>query len=90
MHKTEQHNGILFFLAVKDRGFAIYGDKGIHEKVPQGFWEEIKTHMQKHFANGAFTDGLCEGIIMAGEKLKEFFPLKPGDKNELSNEVTFQ
>ncbi|MDD3892719.1 MAG: TPM domain-containing protein, partial [Bacteroidales bacterium] len=76
MHLTEQRNGVLFYLATGDKQFAILGDAGINEKVPNDFWETIKDMMQQHFKNVEFALGLAKGIEMAGEKLKEFFPYK--------------
>lgn len=90
MHKTRLRNGILFYLAVKDRAFAVCGDQGIHEKVQAEFWETIKNEMQEEFAASKFTEGLCDGIRKAGEKLKQYFPLEAGDTNELSDEITFR
>src|SRR4051812_9161714 len=45
MDRTELRNGVLFYLAVEDRKFAILGDKGINEKVPADFWDNIKEAM---------------------------------------------
>lgn len=90
MHKTEERNGVLFFIGVKDHCFAIYGDKGIHERVHPDFWKEVKDEMEQNFRKGMFTEGLCIGIEMAGQKLRQHFPRKHSDKNELSNEVTFE
>ena len=89
MHKTAQKNGVLFYLAVKSQKFAVVGDKGINDVVPVGFWDNIKEQMQQHFVKGEFTEGLCIGIQMAGEKLKHHFPFQKGDTNELSNEMSF-
>lgn len=89
MHKTELRNGIIFYLAVKDRKFSIYGDEGIHKNVPEGFWDSVRDKMLERFKEEKFTDGLCCGIEMAGNELKKYFPLLSSDKNELSNEVTF-
>jgi uncharacterized membrane protein len=88
MHKTELRNGVLFYLAVTDKKFAILGDKGINEKVPENFWDNIKELMLDHFKKQQFTEGLCKGIEMAGEKLKTHFPLQSNDKNELTNEIS--
>ncbi|TAF50439.1 MAG: TPM domain-containing protein, partial [Sphingobacteriia bacterium] len=33
MDNTAEKNGVLVYLAMKDRQLAIYGDQGIHEKV---------------------------------------------------------
>lgn len=89
MHKTKLRNGVLFYLAVKDHKFAILGDVGINSVVPTDFWNHIKEIMKDHFRNGEFAQGLCEGIRMAGEQLKKNFPYEQGDKNELSNEISF-
>jgi len=88
MHKTELRNGVLFYLAVTDKKFAILGDKGINEKVPENFWDNIKELMLDHFKKQQFTEGLCKGIEMAGEKLKTHFPLQSNDTNELTNEIS--
>ncbi len=90
MHKTELRNGVLFYLAFKDKKFAILGDAGINAKVPEDFWEEVKLKMLPYFRRIAFADGLSEGIKMAGEKLKEHFPYMEGeDINELPDEISF-
>ncbi len=89
MHKTALRNGVLIYLAVDNKKFAILGDAGIHSKVPENFWDQVKETMAAHFSNGDFTTGLTQGIHMAGEKLKAYFPIMANDKNELSNEISF-
>lgn len=89
MHETGLRNGVLFYLAVNDHKFAILGDKGINEKVPDGFWDNIRDVMMAHFKQKEFTEGLTKGIGMAGEQLKTYFPLGTDDKNELSDDMTF-
>ena len=89
MNKTHLRNGVLFYLAVSDQKFAILGDKGINEKVPADFWNNIKETMLSHFKQKQFTEGLSKGIELAGEKLKTHFPLQSDDKNELSDEMSF-
>ena len=89
MHETEQRNGVLFYLAITNRKFAIIGDAGINAKVPEGFWDRIKETMTDHFRNNRFTDGLVEGIKLTGEKLIEHFPYLQNDTNELSDEISF-
>lgn len=89
MHKTELRNGVLFYLAVEDRKFAILGDAGINQKVPENFWDEIKEGVIFSFKEGRFAQGLSEGIIKAGEQLKNHFPYQKDDVNELSDEISF-
>ena len=89
MHKTKLRNGVLFYLAVEDHKFAILGDAGINQKVPSDFWEETKELVISKFKEGSYSEGLAAGIIKAGEQLKQHFPFKSNDVNELSNEISF-
>lgn len=89
MHETAQRNGVLFYLAVKDRKFAILGDAGINAVTPEDFWDTIKNEMLLLFADNKFTDGLVRGISMTGEKLKEHFPYQSDDVNELPDDISF-
>ncbi len=88
MHQTAQRNGVIIYLALKDRKLAIWGDKGINEKVPDNFWEDVKETMIAHFKKNEFTEGLVKGIAMIGEKLREYFPYQSDDINELSDDVS--
>ena len=89
MHKTELRNGVLFYLAIRKRQFAVIGDAGINRVVPETFWDEIKSVMEAHFKNSQFAEGLVKGIIMAGEQLKKNFPHQQDDVNELPNELSY-
>ena len=89
IHKTELRNGVLFYLSVNDRKFAILGDAGINAVTPDNFWEEIKENIINHFKKNEFDLGLSTGIKMAGEALKKHFPYKKDDVNELSDEISF-
>jgi uncharacterized membrane protein len=89
MHKTNLRNGVLFYLAVKDRKFAILGDAGINAKTPEDFWDWIKEEMLKYFREDRFAEGLQQGILMAGQQLKKHFPYQSDDINELSDEISF-
>lgn len=89
MTKTELRNGVLVYLAVKSHKFAILGDQGINEKVPEHFWDEVRELMQGHFSRQEFAKGLAQGIQMAGLQLKAHFPLQADDQNELPDEISF-
>lgn len=89
IHKTELRNGVLFYLSVNDRKFAILGDAGINAVTPDNFWEEIKETVITHFKKNEFDIGLSTGIKMAGNALKKHFPYQTDDVNELSDEISF-
>ena len=88
MHKTKDRNGVLIYVAVKDKNFVICGDDGINKKVSSDFWESTKNAMQSQFRIGQFAQGLIDGITKAGEQLKHHFPYQSDDSNELSNEIS--
>jgi uncharacterized membrane protein len=88
MENTRERNGVIIYVAVKSKQFAIYGDKGINEKVSDDFWNCTKDVMANHFQNGNFKQGLIDGILNAGEQLKKYFPYLDSDKDELSNEIS--
>lgn len=88
MNATELHNGVLIYLAFNDQKFYIFGDSGIHDKVPENFWESTRDVMQTEFREGNFKAGLAKGIESAGEQLKSHFPVADDDINELSDEIS--
>lgn len=87
MTKTALRNGVLLFIASEERSFVILGDKGIDEKVPSGFWDEIAAKLTIRFRNGEFTDGIVDAISAAGEQLKAYFPRADDDVNELPDDI---
>ncbi|HAK75583.1 putative membrane protein [Runella defluvii] len=89
MHRTDLKNGVLFYLATDDRKFAVLGDKGINERVPDNFWNNVRDTMRAHFKKNEFAEGLSQGIQLAGEQLKTFFPRQANDINELSDDISF-
>src|SRR5690349_15195188 len=79
MDQTQLKNGVLIYVAVKDKTFVICGDKGINDVVTPDFWDATKEIMASHFKNGDFKQGLIDGILRAGEQLRHYFPWQHGD-----------
>lgn len=88
MTKTELRNGVLLFIACEEQRFVILGDRGIDEKVPPHFWDDIAARLTSRFKSGEITEGIVEAIESAGEELAHDFPREAGDVNELTNEVS--
>lgn len=89
MNETKERNGVLIYLSINDRKFAIIGDSGINKVVPEGFWNGIKENMISHFSKGEFAQGIIGGIKKTGEQLKQYFPWQTDDVNELSDEISY-
>jgi uncharacterized membrane protein len=88
MDNTKEDNGVLIYVAIDDRQFVIYGDKGINKVVPNDFWETTKDAIASSFKKGDFKQGLIDGILIAGKELQQHFPWSEGDKNELSDKIS--
>ncbi len=89
MHRTAERNGVLVYLATRSRRFAVVGDEELHRRVGDGFWRDVVDLMAAAFREGRFAEGLEQGIALIGEKLREHFPHRDDDVNELSDEISF-
>ena len=89
MDNTKQDNGVLIYVAIDDRNFVIYGDKGINDVVPKDFWETTKDEIVSEFKKGNFKQGLINGILKAGHELQKHFPWDENtDENQLSDKIS--
>lgn len=88
MNETKDRNGVLFYVCVADKKFAIIGDEGIDKVVESDFWDCTKDIVISNFKEANFKNGLVEGILRACERLKKYFPYQSDDVNELSNEIS--
>lgn len=90
MANTELRNGVLFYLAVKDKQVAIYADKGIHEAAGQSYWQKAVKDIISVFSRDSLVAGITTSIYKIGQALKSHFPYdKDVDKNELPDEIVF-
>jgi uncharacterized membrane protein len=87
MMKTKERTGILIFILLESREFYILADEHINQKVTPRSWDSVAEVMAAKFAKKEFRQGLLDAVRSVGEHLATHFPAKPGDKNELSNEV---
>ena len=90
MDKTEQHNAMLVYVALKDRQVAVFGDSGIHQKVGEAYWNNVVTEMLESFNTDNYAKGIADCVIQLGEALKTHFSFeRETDKNELPDEIVF-
>ena len=90
MEETDHRNAVLLYMATKHKELALYGDKGIHEKVGTAYWQQEVKMMMQHFSENHLVDGIVKCLNDIGETLAEKFPYIPTeDKNELPDEIIF-
>lgn len=90
MEKTEQRNGVILYIAIKDQQLAVYGDEGINQKVGEAFWKAEVQQMLSKFSSAHHADGIVHVIKSIGAALCEHFPYNSEtDRNELPDEIVF-
>jgi uncharacterized membrane protein len=90
MSATRRRNGVLVFLSLPSRKFAIVGDEGIDRVTPADYWDDLRDRLAAHFAAGRFCDGLLEILDRVEAVLAEHFPYERGDVDELPDDISYQ
>jgi uncharacterized membrane protein len=88
MHRTAARSGVLIYLAVADRKLAVIGDRGIHERLGQEYWEALVRAVAADLAAARPRDGLLRAVREVGVALRRHVPRGPRDTNELSDDVS--
>lgn len=89
MEKTEDRNGVLLYVAMKDHQLAVFGDEGIHRIVGTDFWKVEVAKILQAFNATHHVDGIIDIVSDIGTVLVEHFPYQQEDRNELPDNIVF-
>ena len=78
LHRHEEGNAVLVLVAPNARRFAVVGDRAMHARVGDAFWQEVVEQSRPHFARGA-TDGIVYAVGRVGEALHAHFAAPPSE-----------
>jgi len=87
IHKTRERNAVLIFVAPRAHKFAVVGDKAVHERCGEQFWQRLVDGMRAHFQNEKFSHAIVETIEEIGKLLAAHFPKRSTSSNELPDEI---
>jgi putative membrane protein len=87
LYKTKKSTGVLFFISLLERKVWVLADKGIYEKIDQVTLNHIAHLVSTGIMEGRACDALCSSIGEAGGLLAKYFPVSPGDTDELPDQV---
>jgi uncharacterized membrane protein len=90
MSATKRRNGVLVFLSLPSRKFAIVGDEGIDRVTPKDYWDGLRDTLAARFAAGDFCEGLLEILDRVEAVLVRHFPYEKGDVDELPDELSYE
>ena len=88
LYRTKLETGVLIYVSIFERMVWVLGDRGINEKVGQGEWDGLVAIIIDGIRNNRQGEALCAAVERAGGILKEHFPVRPGDTDELPNLIT--
>ena len=90
MQETAQRNGVLVYVAMKDRQLAVFADEGIYQREGRDFWNGAVKKMLQHFNKENYPEGIATVVQEIGSVLSRHFPYDGAtDKNELPDEIVF-
>jgi putative membrane protein len=87
LYKTGEENGILIMLSIFERMVVVLGDKGVHAKVPADYWDKMKDKIIEGIKQNKTGSTIVDVVKSSAGELSAHFPIKPGDINELPDEV---
>jgi len=85
LYRTRDETGVLILISVFERKVWVLADKGINTRVHEGQWDEIVKIIIDGIKQKRQADAICRAVEKTGALLKEHFPIKPDDTNELGN-----
>ena len=88
MHRTAERHGVLIYVSVEDHQLAVLGDRGIHERVGQLYWDRLVQEVVAHLRERRHRDGFVHAVAEVGAVLRRHFPRRPDDVNELPDRVS--
>jgi uncharacterized membrane protein len=80
LHLHDAANSALILVAPKARRFAVIGDRALHERVGDVFWNDVVRQSEPYFARGATFEGIRYAVERIGEALHAHFAQPDGDR----------
>lgn len=90
INKTKDSTGILILISVEERMVRVQPDEAIDDIMPQSTWQPLVNCVVEGIKGGFPARGLCNAVSQMGNFLSKHFPIKPGDVDELSNDVVIK
>jgi putative membrane protein len=87
LYRTRESNGVEIYLSMLEREVVVIGDRGIHQKMGDQHWQDVRDLIILGIRRGDARDGICAAIESCGKALGAYFPPRADDVNELSDRV---
>lgn len=84
---TEEHCGVMFFVAQGERYVEIIADRRIDAKVDATAWQGVVDGFTASVRAGEVERGFVGAIAAIGEILARHYPARDGNRNEVSDRL---
>ncbi len=87
LHYTKANTGVLIFASLFERRVQVLADRGIHEKVSEGTWDEVVRILTDGLKSGDACAAFCNAIRRCGDILATHFPRQSDDREEIDDKL---
>lgn len=87
LHRTKNQTGILIFISLLERKVRIMGDRGIHAKIGQAFWNARAGELVEGIRKGKALEVLTEVIEKCGAEMTTHFPCDADNPDEVPDDI---
>ena len=90
MYRTAERNGVLLYVNLRKKKFAVIGDTGIQAKIGQSYWDDLAKSLREDLLSTHYENAIAFAVRTLGVTLKMHFPVESGaeNPNELPDLVT--
>jgi uncharacterized membrane protein len=74
LHLHDHRASVLIYIAPKTHKFAVLGDKAIHEKCGEAYWQQLADRLAVDLKKGDLTAALLNAIASLKATMAEHFP----------------
>ncbi|MBX7197812.1 MAG: TPM domain-containing protein [Rhodospirillaceae bacterium] len=85
--RTAKANGILIFVALKERHVEVVPDAGFASKVGDGAWDTVVAAMVASLRKGEVTEAVVAGVGACARIAAPVFPYDAADRDEIADAV---
>lgn len=74
LHRKKERNVAMILVAPNARAYAVLGDRELHTRVGDAFWQAVVDEMRPMFARGKSAEAVVLAIDRIGAALRKEFP----------------
>lgn len=87
LNRTVNQTGVLIFLSLMERQAVVLADRGINSKVEKNTWNDVVAAIVLGAKTGQWPKQFELALRECGKHLKQHFPVKSVNRNELPDTV---